>query len=177
MGTRADFYVGRGVDAEWLGSIAWDGYPGGIPSELLHVQDEGAFCRLVRQFLADREDGTTPEMGWPWPWEDSRTTDYAYAFEGDQVWASRFGNHWFPANAGEPDLDPTPMPRTPEGHLDIKAHTDLKPVTFPDMTERQAVTRGSRSGVMVIGVDGDGRVGPIDPKDIDAAETTEGNPT
>jgi hypothetical protein len=29
MGTRADFYVGRGETAEWLGSIAWDGNPGG----------------------------------------------------------------------------------------------------------------------------------------------------
>jgi len=26
MGTRADFYVGMGKDAEWLGSVAWDGY-------------------------------------------------------------------------------------------------------------------------------------------------------
>lgn len=30
MGTRADFYVGRGEQAEWLGSIAWDGNPGAI---------------------------------------------------------------------------------------------------------------------------------------------------
>jgi hypothetical protein len=29
MGTRADFYVGRGKDAEWLGSVAFDGYPSG----------------------------------------------------------------------------------------------------------------------------------------------------
>ena len=27
MGTRADFYVGRGDAAEWIGSIAYDGYP------------------------------------------------------------------------------------------------------------------------------------------------------
>jgi hypothetical protein len=30
MGTRADFYIGRGTEAEWLGSVAWDGYPGGV---------------------------------------------------------------------------------------------------------------------------------------------------
>jgi hypothetical protein len=30
MGTRADFYVGRGPDAEWLGSVAMDGYPSGV---------------------------------------------------------------------------------------------------------------------------------------------------
>lgn len=27
MGTRADFYVGTGANAEWLGSIAYDGHP------------------------------------------------------------------------------------------------------------------------------------------------------
>lgn len=30
MGTRADFYVGKGPNAEWLGSTAMDGYPEGI---------------------------------------------------------------------------------------------------------------------------------------------------
>lgn len=30
MGTRADFYVGRGKDAEWIGSVAFDGYPDGF---------------------------------------------------------------------------------------------------------------------------------------------------
>ncbi len=29
MGTRADFYTGRGQTAQWLGSIAWGGYPVG----------------------------------------------------------------------------------------------------------------------------------------------------
>ena len=34
MGTRADFYMGTGTGAEWLGSVALDGYqdgPSGIP--------------------------------------------------------------------------------------------------------------------------------------------------
>ena len=26
MGSRADFYIGEGTEAEWLGSVAWDGY-------------------------------------------------------------------------------------------------------------------------------------------------------
>jgi len=30
MGTRADFYVGIGPEAEWVGSIAYDGYPDGV---------------------------------------------------------------------------------------------------------------------------------------------------
>lgn len=41
MGTRADFYVGRGESAEWLGSIAWDGYPSGIDyQDVLRPADE-----------------------------------------------------------------------------------------------------------------------------------------
>lgn len=40
MGTRADFYVGRGPEAEYLGSIAWDGHPEGMPSELLRSSAE-----------------------------------------------------------------------------------------------------------------------------------------
>ena len=35
MGTRADFYVGRGESAEWLGSVAWDGNPRGIDDPVL----------------------------------------------------------------------------------------------------------------------------------------------
>jgi len=37
---RADFYVGRGKDANWLG-VSLDGYPDGIPKELLKSQTEG----------------------------------------------------------------------------------------------------------------------------------------
>ena len=69
MGTRADFYVGRGQKAEWLGSIAWDGYPDGLSDiPVLSAQTEVAFRAAVRDMLASRKDGTTPEMGWPWPW-------------------------------------------------------------------------------------------------------------
>ena len=40
MGTRADFYIGRGATAEWIGSIAWDGYPDGIPAPILEATDD-----------------------------------------------------------------------------------------------------------------------------------------
>lgn len=136
MGTRADFYVGRGVDAEWLGSIAWDGYPDGIPEQLRRETDADIFLVAVRDFLTERDDGTTPDMGWPWPWEDSGTTDYAYALDGGRVWASCFGSPWFPADEPQPeDLD-----------------DEAPKVSFPDMTRQQAVTFGKRSGLMVIGL-------------------------
>lgn len=134
MGTRADFYVGRGAEAEWLGSIAWDGYPDGIGTTVLGATTEAQYREAVSAFLA-REDGTTPDMGWPWPWDDSNTTDYAYAFDADRVWACGFGSGWF-----RPFVDDEPED---SGHQE-----------FPNMTERKAVTYGKRSGVMIFGLGG-----------------------
>jgi hypothetical protein len=135
MGTRADFYIGRGPGAEWLGSVAWDAYPSGLPSELLAATSEDEFRARVAE-LASRDDWTSPSDGWPWPWNDSHTTDYAYAFDGGAVWAASFGHGWFPATGDEPDED---------------SEADLPPCVFPDMTAIQSVTLGKRSGVMIFG--------------------------
>ena len=133
MGTRADFYVGRGKDAEWLGSIAWDGYPGGLEApQLLAATGEPHFREEVASLLAKRDDGTVPGDGWPWPWKDSQTTDYAYAFDDGKVWASGFGRDWLAADGPEPD----------DGDLP-------KTAIFPDMTAKQNVTLGKRSGVII----------------------------
>lgn len=155
MGTRADFYVGRGVEAEWLGSIAWDGYPGGVfgsdpDSDLPQdISEEEHWRAAVSEWLSRRSDATTPEMGWPWPWEDSRTTDYAYAFDEGEVWFSCFAREWRRVADGEPEeYDDAP-----------------KTAVFPDMTNRQEVTYGSRSGIMMISPQG-----VIPPKAIDADE-------
>lgn len=105
MGTRADFYVGRGATAEWLGSIAFDGYPSGIADNVLHATTEARYRAAVDDFLtAEASHATRPSEGWPWPWKDSRTTDYAYAFDGRRVWGSCFGYAWFDATQPEPDL-------------------------------------------------------------------------
>lgn len=76
MGTRADFYIGS-RKLEWLGSIAWDGYPDGQKQGLLNAKTEEEFLRWLP---VQKEDWTSPEMGWPWPWKTSATTDYAYCF-------------------------------------------------------------------------------------------------
>jgi len=134
MGTRADFYVGRGEKAEWLGSIAWDGYPDGIDPKLLKSETEEDYRYNLKQFFEEREDVTLPENGWPWPWEDSRTTDYAYAFDVGKVWASCFGNKWF-----------NPLKKEPK-------HKEVKEAVFPNMKSIQKVTLGKRSGVIVMGI-------------------------
>ena len=165
MGTRADFYVGRGKDAEWIGSIAFDGYPSGIqpksaetierwagyfahPDEpwadgehLFDAATAEAFRERFARFIMHRRDVTLPKHGWPWPWETSRTTDFAYAFDGGRVYASCFGKPWFDPRVKPDDDD--------EGDAD-----GVRP-EFPDMTERQNVTYGDRSGLIVIAAPSD----------------------
>ena len=134
MGTRADFYVGRGKDAEWIGSIAWDGHPDSIPRALRRSTDEAAFREKVSKFLDSRDDATRVSDGWPWPWKDSRTTDYAYAFDAGVVWASSFGDGWFKATHKEPE------------HGDVVT-------AFPDMAASARPVPGGarRSGIMLVG--------------------------
>src|SRR4051794_6497715 len=96
MTTRADFYVGRGPQAEWLGSIAVAGMPGGVddPADggraVIRATTEARYRVAVSRFLAGRRDATPARMGWPWPWKDSRKTDYAYAWD-DGLWACYAG--------------------------------------------------------------------------------------
>ncbi len=131
MGTRADFYVGSGKDAEWLGSIAWDGYEwidpltdeqeeedykGPLGTSLVAATEKG-FRADVAAIFEGRDDVTLPEQGWPWPWDTSATTDITYYFKDGKV----FGE-WFSKNP------------------------------WPDMSQRKNVALGSsRSGVIVVG--------------------------
>ncbi len=138
MGTRADFYVGRTEEAEWLGSIAWDGYPEGMPAYVAEAGSEEEFRAAVAGLLAEGDSNTTPEMGWPWPWENSGTTDFAYAFDGGDVWVSGYGSPWVTFSAYDPEGD----------------ETRGDPVTFPDMTKVSQPTLGPRSGLLVLGMPG-----------------------
>jgi hypothetical protein len=136
MGTRADFYLGRGRRAKWIGSIAWDGYPDGISEVVLKANSKPNFKAAFEDW-AKREhedDFTSPKEGWPWPWDDSHTTDYAYAFDKGKVWASCFGSEWF---------DPL------DKDVDYDALKD-KAAVFPNMKKVKKVTLGRRSGVITI---------------------------
>lgn len=136
MGTRADFYVGRGANAEWLGSIAFDGYPDGIPAVVRAALNEDEYRQAVRKMLTERDYGTVPEQGWPWPWKDSLLTDYAYTFDEGRVWACYYGYvPWF-----------DPMGEELQEHGEQQSE-------FPDMTERKRVTWGPRSGLIAIKFD------------------------
>jgi hypothetical protein len=135
MGTRADFYIGTGANAEWLGSIAWDGHEENFIG-LADAKSETEFRANVAA-LAERDDFTTPSDGWPWPWSDSHTTDYAYAFADGRALVSCFGSEWIPiASPRADDFE------YPEG----------KTADVPDMSARKNVTLGPRSGVLVFGI-------------------------
>jgi len=133
VGTRADFYIRKVNELRWIGSIAWDGYPRGIPKNILQAKNESEYAKSVSDFVSIREDKTLPEDGWPWPWDDSTTTDYAYAFDGEKVIASCFGGYWF-----DPLNKPCDDPKSGE-----------KP-DFPNMKSVQNVSFGKNSGVILI---------------------------
>lgn len=134
MGTRADFYIGKGLDAEWLGSIGWDGYPSGIPDRIINATDEASYRAEVEDFIHNREDGTKPEQGWPWPWNDSKTTDWAYAFTTGRVEGCCFGEGWV----------------IPDSDMDDPTEFISTEVEFPYMKNRQNIAWDHRSGLIVL---------------------------
>lgn len=144
MGTRADFYIGRGPEAEWLGSVGWDGYPDGIfdgedgSLVLAALTTPKAWRSAVGAFLAARDDATLPERGWPWPWDDSQTTDYAYAFDG-QVYGSCFGHGWWLVADRLAAPEREDEDRVPK-------------VEFPNMRARKNVRYDKGSGAIFLGV-------------------------
>lgn len=159
MGSRADFYVGRGEDAEWLGSIAWDGYPEGVAKDfkIMKSKSEKQYRKRIAKLLAADDSAIYPGDGWPWPWEDSHTTDFSYAWDGDRVYATCFGHGWLDRKEiktrrkayrkyeeqleKDPDYDAPPPPEIWD--------EDLETCVFPNMKNVQNVTLGKRSGLMV----------------------------
>ncbi|APU15285.1 MULTISPECIES: hypothetical protein [Actinoalloteichus] len=120
----ADFYLGRGTDARWLGSLATDGDPASIlPGYGLDVvRDASDYFATLARLLHDREVdepfGAHPvSWGWPWPYETSAVTGWTYAWDGG-LWMSRLGSAWTRISrdptefgAAEP-MFPTMLPAT-----------------------------------------------------------------
>jgi hypothetical protein len=155
MGTRADFYVGRGPEAEWLGSITWDGYPAGIDDPVFYPTTEHEYRTAVTNFLAARDDVTLPTEPWPWPWENSGTTDYAYAYDNGKVFASSFGHAWF-------EVDPNA-----ECYGEPEDREDEGKMTFPDMSSRMGSTNHimRKSGLITVTTDQAGKAAVLTGKD------------
>lgn len=143
MGTRADFYVGKGKDAEWLGSIAWDGYD--IPGYITAAKTEENYRKAVDVFLKKRDDATFPADGWPWPWNNSGTTDCSYWFFDGQTWDEHYRGDehvYLPCRAKLDD----------KGEHDPEVVAAAEVIDFPDMSALKRVTYGNRSGVTILSV-------------------------
>lgn len=158
MGTRADFYLGRGEGAKWIGSIAWDGHDETILPEFARITTVKAFRKRLADLFTGREDVTLPEMGWPWPWDTSATSDYAYAYDRSEIYVSRFGSEWLSAAEWRKRVrawtkwDKAKDDSKPEPTI----FPDGKGAVFPNMRERQNVTLGPRSGVLIVEVPREG---------------------
>ncbi len=106
------------------------------------AKSEAEYRAAVLEFLNSRDDGTLPERGWPWPWNDSNTTDYAYTWDNGTVWHT-IGyepSYWWESNRKEPSED----------DIDEQMASALQRTDFPDMRSKQKVVRGQRSGLFVI---------------------------
>jgi hypothetical protein len=91
MSTKTDFYVGRGHDAEWLGSLQQDC----VPANLLRIPfgrlaltatDEPTYRTAVDDLLvvweAENFGAAYPRRtGWPWPWCTSHKSDWIITFD------------------------------------------------------------------------------------------------
>lgn len=147
MGTRADFYVvEKDGSAEWLGSIAWDGYPSETMAGILEAKKGKHFRAEVASLLAENDDATLPEHGWPWPWETSKTTDFTYVFDKREHVT---GVYCFGDGPLVLDEDYRQIEDGPDGEPAL-LETEY-PFSFPSMKAIQNVALGPRSGLIVIG--------------------------
>lgn len=98
--TRADFYIGRNDSKRWIGSVACDGHPEAMNKELSRAVSEEGFRAAVLIELAERgNEAIYPDEAWPWPWDGSELTDFAYAFDEEKVWVSNYGEQWIPISS------------------------------------------------------------------------------
>jgi len=78
---RADLYIYKGSQSiEYIGSLGFAGTPAEFPKSLRNVKTEDLWRISARSILSSRKDGTLEIEGWPWPWSNSRFTDYTYIF-------------------------------------------------------------------------------------------------
>ncbi|QWF81032.1 hypothetical protein [Amycolatopsis sp. CA-230715] len=106
LSTTHDFYLGRGLTAEWLGSVYLDSCACDSLDEIERARTADGFRILVDFFLHAAEIDEAGEvtrpgfLGWPWPWPTSHGTDYVHAFDAGVVWTALRGDRWS-VRAGE----------------------------------------------------------------------------
>jgi hypothetical protein len=146
MGTRADFFIGVGPAAKWVGSVSYNGWPDddGAGAEPMAATSEAEFRAAVERVLSTWHPPVTrPEEGWPWPWEDFRTTDWAYAWDRARgPVTSQYGHDWMTARQLKE------LPRD----LSYRGQRELRDDEVPDMTKGKKADVLAKSGLMLLKV-------------------------
>lgn len=101
MGTRAQFFIGNPMDLEgreWLGTIAWDGYPDGDCAMLAKASSDVGFRALVNHLRESRDDFCDPAShSFPFPWKGNLfLTDCTYALFDGKVHVTWFDQGFVP---------------------------------------------------------------------------------
>ena len=91
MSTMTDFYLGRGDDAEWLGSLHWECDPANLlrvppGRRALTATDEptyrAAVADLFITWVTEELGAAYPRRtGWPWPWHTSHVNSWIVTFD------------------------------------------------------------------------------------------------
>lgn len=96
MGTRASFWIGdaRNIqDREYMGCIAFDGYPEGLPG-IENITTADRFREFVGA-LSKRGDFSSATEAFPFPWPDDLfLTDETYSFMEGAVWREVHRKGW-----------------------------------------------------------------------------------
>jgi hypothetical protein len=123
---RADFYVGMGPEAKWLGSVSRCGEIWQVPLSLLIQVNQTMYEEAVAEYIdyCQGIQGNHVCM-WPWDWADSRMTEYSYMYipQHEKIYMSILGGDL---------LDPI---KIQQGRSLIEANTLLGPPIFPLMVD------------------------------------------
>lgn len=123
---KADFYVGMGPSAEWLGSVSRCGEIWAISNALLLQVNQTMYEEAVIEYIKFCEGVVANHVcEWPWDWMDSRMTDYSYTFIPEQ-------NKVFMSMFGEELIDPI---KIIQGDSVLEALTELGIPEFPTMID------------------------------------------
>lgn len=93
MGTRIDYYIGVGQEAEWIGSETHNGFfieeEKDHPIHLATTAED--FKKAVHAKMNESPQCSKwPKDGWPWSWDTSDTTDVVCCFYEGQVKVFQF---------------------------------------------------------------------------------------
>lgn len=121
---RADFYVGLGENARWLGSIADGGHPAVMTAQhdLFNLDGnesdyaETTFVGMAESIVNDAHDAGVPvrwaALGaeWPWDYDTSVGTQYTYAWNNGCIHVFEYGYmiaQHYPNGARRPSVFPS----------------------------------------------------------------------